>query len=161
MTANETTEKMEPKPKVKEPNLKARLILFVVTYPNDKGKSVDFLEELEKSYTVLHPSFDYEGEAGLKIRMLLPEKNVPWENKIWKRIPTRDYWGIKQSDVVVYDVDSNPGEHFITAAFLQHKPVIGVSETLRGIQPYFSSCVESVVHPEGLIKAIGLLQKHE
>jgi hypothetical protein len=145
-------EKTEPPKREEKP-----IVIFVATYPNEKGAHASFLDELEKAYTVLHPSFDYEGEVGMSVRLKLPSKEVPWDNKPWKRIIKRDYWGIQQSNLIVYDLDSNPGDHFIAAAFLQGKQVLGVSETLRGVVPYFSSCVSAVVRPEDLHTAIKTL----
>lgn len=128
--------------------MKDKKIVFVATYPDQKtGRAPSYFADLEKRYTVLHPSFDYESQSGIKIRSTLPP-DIPNNPNPWHQMQSRDYWGLKNSHLMVYDIDVNPGEHFIAAALIYKVPVLGVSYVLRGMPAYFSQSVLAIVNPK-------------
>ena len=100
----------------------------------------------------LHPLFDLStayGQAVLQNTQRQPPKakQSPWDDIILK-----DIWMISESKYFIYDLDSNPGTHYLMAAILNDIPIVAVSQTLKGVPPYFSSFVEQIIKPSQIIK---------
>ena len=131
-------------------------IVFIAIYPDRYGKVPTYVEEAADRFVVLHPSYNFENEEGQAILKKLAGTQEPEFLKVehqYKRMLTRDYWAIEKSDIVVYEVDGDPGQHFLAAAVIYKKPILFVSEVLAAAPIYFSGFSEVLVKPSGVIQA--------
>lgn len=130
-------------------------LIFIATYPDKNGQSPKFLEDLASGgYKILHPAYNYESPEGVEMIAKLKTfsgEDLPKDSNPWRALQLKDYYGIKHCYVVVYDLDREPGPHFLTAACIYGIPVIAVSRTLAGVPAYFSGSVSVVVKPEDLV----------
>lgn len=130
-------------------------IIFVATLPSTEF-SCDYLEKLEKEFCVLHPAFDWESEYG-KAALEAVKEEPPQHENPYKRLQLRDFWAINKSDLFLYDVDTNPGVQFLTAAVMYEKPIMAVSQVLQGAPAYFSPDIQMVCHPD---RIVDMLHRH-
>lgn len=114
------------------------------------GQEPSYVPALSEHYKVLHPGFVYEGEAFADYAVL---KN-PIEQAF-----SSDFYGIKKADVLIYDVDTNPGNHFLAWAFALEKPVIAVSQCLDSPGPYWGLAITSLVKPDQLLNCIKFISE--
>ena len=137
--------------------MRTKKIIFVATYPDQKtGASPEFMTKLEEKFVVLHPAFNFGSKEGAEVLMRLGPGLPNHPENPWHQMQSRDYWSLKNSDLMIYDLDANPGEHFFAAAMIYNKAILGVSATMRGTQPYFSQGIFAIVHPEELVDATRL-----
>lgn len=71
-------------------------------------------------------------------------KELPVPDHLFERVMRQDFWGIKQADVVVFDLDSIESFHLMSVAAVYDKPIVCISETLRPIPAYFTGSVVGV-----------------
>jgi len=132
-------------------------LLFIAIYPDREGKCpayVDQLQTIFKEYIILHPSYDYDSEEGLKTLELLPNKDIPTDTDPWRKSAFRDFWAINQSDLLLYDFDIDPGERFIAVAALYKKNVVGVSRYMRECPIYLSGFVSCMVKSTDIVRYV-------
>lgn len=129
-----------------------RKILFLATYPSKEKGNPAFMDTLidSKQYVILHPLYSYDTKVGKEALNQLPNKNVPMGKTPVDTIMRQDFYGISQSDLLIYDLDVDPGIQYLTAAILKGIPVICVSNVLASVYEYFSGAVEATVKPENL-----------
>jgi len=148
--------------KVEKPEVKAKTVIFVATYPDKLGRHHPYMDEIDKreELTMLHPSFNFNNDVGQRLLEELPEQNIPSSENHWENMMRKDFFSVKQAELMIYDLDIEPGHHFLAAAGIYHIPVIGVSEVFRSILPYFSGiCVGVVKHAE-LLDYLGFVINH-
>ena len=112
--------------------------VYFASYPTEKYDPSPVMAGLEDKYVVLHPSYNWE-KAPDQINELIKSKSLIPDSPGWKSAIQRDMVGLKICDILVYDVDTEPGYHFIMAAYLLGIPVVAVSNLLTSISPYFAS----------------------
>lgn len=134
--------------------------VFIAIYPDRAGKVPEYVDLLSKKYLVLHPSYDFENENGLETLKKLGEVEPPHlkETHPFRRILTRDFWALEKSDCMLYDIDLDPGLHFLGAAVIYKKPIIFVSNILAAAPPYFSGFAEAVIKHDNIALAIRMLK---
>lgn len=127
-------------------------ILFIATYPNKDNVNPPFLDGLyaNKNYIILHPLYSYDSKVGQETRLRLPNPYPPTGKNQVDTFMRQDFYGVSQSQLLVYDLDADPGVQFITAAVLRGLPVICVSELLVSAYDYFSGAIEATIKPDGL-----------
>jgi hypothetical protein len=131
------------------------LSVFVAVYPDEKGFTPDYMGSLSEDFVVLHPSFNFKNELGQEVfKKIAKEDKLPEDNNPWRQVVLCDQWSLGKCDVVLYDLDVNPGLHFLAWAVSLKRPLIGVSSTLRSVPVYFSGFVNCVVKPEDIQKAV-------
>jgi hypothetical protein len=142
---------------------KNKKIVFVAAYPDEKGNTPYYFEDLEArdDLVLLHPHYDLACPAGIKsledIKRIKGKDKPEFDTLVFNRILEVDFWLISVSDLFVYDIDSNPGTHLLAAAIQNNIPIVGVSETLRSAPLYFSGKIDCVVRPKTFMeKVIGL-----
>jgi len=149
---------MEPENKPVEEALKSKII-FVATYPDDKGVGPEYLFNLETQLPdtlVLHPSYDLTkntGKAALEVIKALKHRGpVKTDNtgNDFSKMVARDFWLVSVSDLLIYDLDVNPGTHFLALAISQNIPILGISDTLRTCPIYFSGNLQVIIRPESI-----------
>lgn len=112
--------------------------VFVATTFDKAGKGNPVIDFAEKSgWTVLHPLFNWNHPQGAEAlaRLGCSLKDLPVDENKWNQILERDYWAIAKSDYLVYDLERNPGEHFLSAAVSRKVPIVLVSDFYSGL-PY-------------------------
>lgn len=111
-----------------------------IIYVAASGQEPYYVEKLHEHYQILHPGFLYENF-----------KDAPQHNNQYEQAISTDFYGICKSHVLVYDVESSPGPHFIAFAFSRNIPVIAVSQNLISPGPYWSLAVDFIVKPSQLL----------
>lgn len=147
----EENEKSDPKNEEKDAKTPPNSIVFVATYPDRVGRQQPFLDEIDKQPNVilLHPSYNFMNDEGQSVLDMLPSQEIPQSENHWENLMRKDFFAIEQSDLLIYDLDIDPGNQFLTAAGIYRKPIIGVSEVFKAFTPYFSGiCVGIVKHAE-------------
>ena len=109
------------------------------------GQEPSYVPMLSEHYKILHPGFTYEGENFADFAII---KN-PIEQAF-----SADFYGIGKADVLIYDVDTNPGNHFIAWAFSLGKPVIAVSQCLDSPGPYWGLAITSLIKPDQVFNCL-------
>lgn len=128
------------------------LKIFIAT--SDKNNTnLDALMEKKSQFIVTHPMFDLTTDYGKFVTTEIGEEFKPTGNPVLD-ILNKDYWLIAYSDLLIYDLDSNPGTHYISTAILNGKKIVGVSELMKGVEPIFSQHFEIVCKPGSLDKVL-------
>lgn len=94
---------------------------------------------LKEKFNVIHPGYQFNPAE-------FP--NAPSSKNHFENALLKDFYGVKIADVIVFDVDSQPGDHYLAWAFSLNKPVLAVSENLIIPNPYWSAAIEFLVKPE-------------
>ena len=132
---------------VKKPKRqKKKLVVFAVAEPKnekDYPKILDVLEQRENTL-LLHNRYNYTNEKGKAVLAQLKDKSLPTSAHTYERMMRQEFWGIKNSHVVVFDLDSIDSFHLMAVAALLDKPIVCISETLRPIPLYFTGSVVGV-----------------
>lgn len=140
----EHSERSEEAPKAKS-RKRRKTVVFAVAEPTEKHSPVmlDVLEGRENTL-LLHNRYDYSNEKGQAIVAQLKSKTPPTAPHLYEQMMRQEFWGIKQSDVVVFDLDSLESFHLMAVAAVYEKPIVCISETLRPVPPYFTGSVVGV-----------------
>lgn len=128
-------------------------IVFVATYP--KGNlPIEYLEEWSnrQDYILVHPSYNINTPEGQKLLTLISDKEMPKFDKFWSQVCIRDYWLLKNSKALIYDVDADPGTHFLAIAIDHQIPIYAISSSLRTIPAYFSGFINLITTPENIVE---------
>src|SRR5271157_5037185 len=124
-------------------------LIFVAAYPDQQGRSPKYIDDLGKSYDVLHPCFNFDTPDGKRIaqehKMKVIQDPLPYRG-----LQRRDFRSVELSQILIYDLDYEIGLHFLAVATIYQKPILAVSETLRGVNSYFSQGVLATIHPQDL-----------
>ena len=56
----------------------------------------------------------------------------------------QEFWGVKQADVIIFDLDTLTSFHLMGVAAAYEKPIVCVSETLKPLPTYFTGSVVGV-----------------
>lgn len=135
------------------------VVVFVATMPDKFGRINPCLSVLENvkdiRLVILHPCYDFNSTVGKETSKLLGS-SAPEYSNTWETIMRKDFYCVEKSDVVVIDLDSPDGQHFLAVAICYKKPIIVVSNTLISIPAYFSGSVLCVVKPDKLESVIKL-----
>jgi len=133
-----------------------KLVVFVAAERDRSGGYSPLLDILDNKgdITLLHTNYDYTNEQGKKILEGLPESNLPTNPHPFEQVMRQDFWGIKQSGLVVLDLDYLSSMHLMSAAAVYEKQIIAVSNTLASVPAYFSGSVELVVKPDQILDSI-------
>lgn len=136
----------------KPPRPKRKKVVFVVAEPSEKNKSPRILKLLDadEGVILLHNRFDYENEAGQNTLQILKNKEPPKANHLWEQMMRQEFWGLKQADVVIFDLDSVDTFHLMSVAAFLGKPIVCVSDTLKPVPAYFSGSVLGVFKADQL-----------
>jgi hypothetical protein len=122
----------------------------------DELMAEKYLLETEFDPTIrilaMHPLFDIKTDYGQIVIQKTQRPPPKPKQTLWDDIILKDIWMISESSYLVYDLDSNPGTHYLMAAILNEVPIVAVSQTLKGVPPYFSPFVEQVIKPCQVIK---------
>jgi len=108
---------------------------------------------LNDRYTILHPLYNWTSPLGVAVleSMGATHAALPIDPNKWNQMLLRDYWAIKNSNLLVYDLDKGPGEHHLAAALIHNIPVIAVSENFVGLPfQHFSGLVSAIIKPNEL-----------
>lgn len=133
--------------KPKKLRKKKKTIVFVVAEPRSENEYPILLDVLEsrENTVLLHNRYNYANEKGSAVLSELRRgKSIPVPGHAFERIMRQDFWGVQQSDVVVFDLDSIDSFHLMAVAAIYDKPIVCVSETLRPIPAYFTGSVVGV-----------------
>jgi len=133
--------------------------IFVATYPNKAGQPPAYMDEFAKHFNVLHPSYNFDSAEGQKMVESIGSGLPPADTNVWRQIYLRDAWAIKKSNILIYDNDVYPGNHFLSLAIENQIPVIGMSTTLKEANSYFSGFILSVAKPDTIIPLLNLYLK--
>jgi hypothetical protein len=137
-------------------------LIFIATYPaqgQNGGLSVKpWFRDFDTIFDVLHPSYDLATPTGMELSVRHKLGQPPQDEDRIRRILEKDLWCVSKSRVLVYDIDQDPGERFLTAAVLSKVPIIGVSETLRAAPAVFSGHIEAVYKPKDALAVLVRLQ---
>lgn len=133
--------------------------IFLAVLPDNNGNTPRYVDEISetKDTLVMHPAYNFDSPEGKLLIEKMGVSDLPQHNEPFIQLQARDYWLIKNCDILVYDLDSDIGYHYITAAILQNSSIriIGVSATLRGAMPYFSGNFEGIIRPAKLLNYLG------
>ena len=133
-----------------------KLVVFVAAERDKSGKYspiLDVIEQNTENVILLHNQYNYANEKGSEILANF-ETEPPQHSHPWEQAMRQDFWGIKESDIVVLDLDSLSSVHFMAAAAMYHRPMIAVSETLISVPAYFSGSVDLIVKPDEVLNSI-------
>lgn len=136
-------------------------IIYVATYPTN-GHTPDWVLDIEESYFVLHPAYNWFSEVGEKAIQLFSDKfgekpPIGDKDKLLNWTLQVDLWAIQKSDAVVYDVDINPGYFILTTALLKEIPVVGVSEAFQNFPAHpFSAAIRAIVRPKEILPLLNM-----
>lgn len=134
----------------KEPRKKRKKVVFVVAEPDQKNnKYPEVLKILDQKddILVLHNQFNYENEIGQKVLKQLKKQDLPTSKHLWERLMRQEFWGIKQAELVIFDLDNLASFHLMSAAAIFEKPMVCISQTLKPVPAYFSGSVIAVIKP--------------
>lgn len=118
-----------------------------IIYVAAAGQEPNYVKNFE-DYTIFHPGLSYE-QLGFD--------DSPKSDNQFEQALLSDFYGVSKSNVLIYDVDTNPGSHFIAFAFSHNIPVIAVSQNLISPGAYWSLAIDFLVKPDqvlGHLKAI-------
>lgn len=148
---NEIENPFEPE-EAKPKRPKRKKVVFVVTEPSEKNKYPAVLDHFDKKEDVLllHNRFDYNNAVGQKTLLQLKKKDLPTSKHMWEQLMRQEFWGIKQAELVVFDLDNLSSFHLMSAAAIYDKPIICVSDTLKPVPAYFSGSVLGVFKIEDI-----------
>ena len=137
-----------------------KTVVFIATLPDEFGReSVGLIEAAKLNDTVLlHPCYDFNSVAGMEALKSIDVK-LPNYTDQWESIMRKDFFCIDNSDLVLFDLDSQVGIHFLAVAACYHKPIIAISTTLLSVPVYFSGSVACVIKPNQLAKTIKFFKK--
>lgn len=137
--------------------------VFVAFYPRKDGGYPRYLNALvESEHTLIHPSYDFNTERGRDLmEKLSKEPEFKWPRKdlakdFYESERVKDFELVKVSDVLLYDLDFEPGWHFLAVAALHNIPVLSVSETLKASPPYFSGYIQKTIKPLDVVKHLSI-----
>lgn len=125
--------------------LKTDLVIFVICAPTSAPTKFNILDQFSWAKLVLHSYYDYSSKTGQEALQTLGAGAI--KNKhLLKMTTISDIFGLKNSDLVIYDADTEPSHHLLTLATAYGKPVIVSSSKMLSPPSYFST-VFSVVRP--------------
>lgn len=111
-------------------------------YVAANGQAPIYLDALSKHYQIFHPGYNYDPKV---------MKDAPTFNNRYQQALATDFYGVSKADVLVFDVDSEPGEWFLAWAYALDKPIIAVSENLMSPGPYWGACIKFLLKPDQLL----------
>lgn len=109
------------------------------------GQAPIYFDELAQHYQIFHPGYNYDPKV---------MKDAPSFTDKYQQAIATDFYGVSKCDVLVYDIDSMPGEWFLAWAYALGKTTIAVSENLASPGPYWGSSIKFLVKPNQLLNQL-------
>lgn len=139
----------------------AEAVFVATTFDKTAKGSCPILDSAEASgWVALHPLFNWHHAKGQEAltALGLQLRDLPISGNKWNQILERDYWAISKSKYLVFDLDKNPGEHFLAAAVLHKVPVVLVSDYFTGLTyPHFSGYCRLICTTQDVGLYLGVL----
>ena len=120
-------------------------IAYIMMMPDMNGTVPSYVQEVAKHFKVLHPAYDYSVDIDLD------KTNLPLNSNPWAEMVLRDMWAQQKANILIYDIDSNPGYDQLYMAHSLDRNVVGVSKYLKSFPTRYSFICNIVVTPKGLI----------